>query len=726
MLLGTLICLPSMAWNPAGNTIRTRWAKEVTPDNVWKSYPRPQLKRQEWQNLNGLWKFSITNSNTTKEHVEFNEEILVPFSVESSLSGICKPVLPEDRLWYRKDFTLEPGLTEKNIILHFGAVDYECDIWVNGKYAGNHKGGNNPFSFDITRFIKGHGKQILEIKVSDPTDTESVTRGKQQLHQKGIWYTPVSGIWKTVWLEAVADRHIESIRPETDIYNGKVNFNIKSTGKGNEMVEVEVFDKGTSIAKTISSISGQITVTVPDHICWTPQTPKLYTVRLKLGAGGKVYDEVESYFAFRKVSIVEDNAGYKRIGLNDKPLFQFGTLDQGWWPDGLLTPPSERAMLWDMLELKKMGFNTIRKHIKVEPELYYYYADSLGLMIWQDMVSGFATGKTPRQTVGGGDAKDWDAPASHVQQWESELFCMIDQLGFYPSITTWVIFNEGWGQHNTVDIVKKVMDYDKTRIINGVSGWTDRKVGDVLDVHNYPMTSMILPANNGGRISVLGEFGGFGLPLQGHLWNPEMRNWGYKNIDGGLDLAANYSRVVYDLETLAAQGLAAAIYTQTTDVEGEVNGLISYDREIVKMPADYLHMINSRLYGIEGKRAISLVSDGQDGIKSRRMVEYDGASKEIELPVTLSGKKTFVSECSFMSYDVYENISLWLSMPGQVKVWLNGTLVFDRENRQTGKYNQYNISDYAAYLKIGSNTLRVELRSSADKNFRFDYGLRAF
>ena len=727
LLIGGILCSSLDASGSSDKTLKTRWSDEVSADNVWTSYPRPKLKRDLWQNLNGLWEYAITGVDADRKSVEYEGEILVPFAVESSLSGVRKPVFPTDRIWYSKEFVLSPEMKGRNIILHFGAVDYECELWLNGRFVGSHTGGNNPFSFDITRYINKSGAQKLEMKVYDPTDTESVTRGKQQLDQKGIWYTPVSGIWKTVWLEALPEKYIESVYPEADIYDGTVSFDILTNAKGDEVVEVEVFDNGSVIASRKVSVSEEIKLDVPDYKLWSPETPVLYDVRIRLEKNGKVLDEVNTYFAFRNVSIINDAAGYRRFALNDKVLFQYGTLDQGWWPDGLLTPPSEKAMLWDMVQLKNMGFNTIRKHIKVEPELYYYYADSLGLMVWQDMVSGFATERKKDEHVSANSSVDWNASPEHSEQWQSELFEMIDQLRFYPSITTWVVFNEGWGQHNTKEIVGKVSEYDRSRIIDGVSGWTDRGVGDLYDIHNYPVTSMILSENNGGRVSVLGEFGGFGLPLQGHLWNPDMRNWGYKNIEGGVDLMSSYSRVVYDLETLISQGLSGAIYTQTTDVEGEVNGLITYDREIVKIPVDYMHLLHNRLYHIDGVETVTLIPDARSKQSGLKNIIVQGQNFVAgEFPVMLKGKNVVRSEFEFYSEKEFENLSLWLDMPGKVKVWINGTKVFEQECRQSRHYNQYNISDYSNCLKIGKNEFVLELESSVAKDYRFDYGLKAF
>ena len=600
------------AASPKENRMKTVWADKVTSENVWQSYPRPQLQRSQWMNLNGLWQYAVTTQDTPKKEVKFEGQILVPFAIESSLSGVQRSFLPTEKLWYQRNFTLDDAWKGKTVILHFGAVDYECQVWVNNKLAGIHKGGNNPFSFDVTKLLRKGGSQLVEVAVIDPTDTESISRGKQQLEPKGIWYSPVSGIWQTVWLEAVNSTHILQVLPTADIHKKTVSLDISvAKAKGGEKVKVELLDEGKVVGTTEQKLASKIEMEVPEAVLWSPSSPKLYHLNIELLSQGQVIDQVKSYFAMREVSIRKDECGYQRICLNGDPIFQYGTLDQGWWPDGLLTPPSEEAMLWDMVQLKNMGFNTIRKHIKVEPEQYYYYADSLGLMMWQDMVSGFSTERKDEEHIKPNAQTDWNAPASHTNQWQQEMFEMIDRLRFYSCITTWVIFNEGWGQHNTVEIVEKVIEYDKSRIIDGVTGWTDRGVGHMYDVHNYPSASMILPACNGNRISVLGEFGGYGWAIKEHLWNPGMRNWGYKNIDGAMALMDNYGRLVYDLETLIAQGLSAAIYTQTTDVEGEVNGLITYDRKVIKIPEGLLHIMHDRLYHVNPAKVITLVPDAQ-------------------------------------------------------------------------------------------------------------------
>jgi len=729
ILLSLLICLSSYAsWKPKGDKIKTRWADEVTPENVWQTYPRPQLQRADWKNLNGLWEFQVTDQSTKKNTVKYGNEILVPFAIESSLSGVAQTFSPTDKLWYRKEFTIDSSWKGKQTVLHFGAVDYECQVWVNNKLVGSHIGGNNPFSFDITKFLKGSGTQVLELSVTDPTDTESVTRGKQQLNQQGIWYTPVSGIWQTVWLEPVGKTNIQRVLPEANISRKSVTLNLDIAGlSGNETVKIKVLDDGKEVASVDQKVSSNIEISLSEVVLWSLETPKLYDLEISLVKNNKEVDKVKSYFAMREVSKQTDEYGSPRTYINNIPVFQYGTLDQGWWPDGLLTPPSEEAMLWDMVQLKEMGFNTIRKHIKVEPALYYYYADSLGLMIWQDMPSGFATERREVEHVKHLAENDWDAPAATAKQWWTELTEMIDDLRFFPCITTWVVFNEGWGQHNTREIVNKVMALDKTRIINGVSGWTDRDAGDMYDVHNYPNTAMKLPSQTNGRISVLGEFGGLGLPVSGSQWNPNMRNWGYKNIEGGVDLMSDYTRLIFDLETLIAQGLSAAIYTQTTDVEGEVNGLITYDRKVTKIPKEFLNIIHSRLYKVQPARTVDLIADAQTANSLQKEISIDGMQQRVAVPYSVSGKKEVYSKQEFNSDKAYENLSLFLNVRGKTTVWLNGVEILNvADSRLTRSYNQYNVSDFSNYLKKGKNILEIKVIHDNDNVMRFDYGLKAF
>lgn len=726
LCLGMTVQVSADGYAPVWGNIRTEWGEKVTPENAWRSYPRPQLRRDAWMNLNGMWNYAVTGQDVERTSVVYEGGILVPFAIESSLSGVKRTFTPEDKLWYSREFEVPVAWKGKNVLVHFGAVDYECSVWVNGKLAGSHKGGNNPFSFDITKCLKPRGAQKIEMCVTDPTDSESISRGKQCLNPKGIWYTPVSGIWQTVWMEAVNATRIRQVLPQADIVSKSVELTfLVDNAKGNEDISVKVYDNGTVVASRTGKAGDRITISVPDAVLWSPATPKLYDFEAVLSRGGKVQDKVSSYFALRKVDLKKDGYGYRRICLNDEPVFQMGPLDQGWWPDGLLTPPSEEAMLWDMVELKKMGFNMIRKHIKVEPELYYYYADSLGLMMWQDMVSGFSTARRCVEHVKPTAEADWDAPAEHSAQWQGEMFEMIDRLRFYPCITTWVVFNEGWGQHNTKEIVEKVIAYDTTRIVNGVTGWTDRKVGAMYDIHNYPLTSMILPDYNDDRISVLGEFGGYGWAINGHLWNPGMRNWGYQNIDGAMALIDNYGRSMYDLETLIAMGLSAAVYTQTTDVEGEVNGLMTYDRKVVKIPETLLHSMHSRLYRVKPAGTVTLVDDAQSDKKHEVSVSLNGASPVLKsLPLKIKKDDKAVAEVRFDTDRQFDNLSLWLNASGHVTVWLNGRQVLDNTIGQTRHYSQFNVSDYSDYLKVGENVLKVKVE--ATKPMDFDFGLRAF
>jgi hypothetical protein len=725
-----LFAATATEWNIKGDKITTEWADKVTPENVWQNYPRPQLKRSEWINLNGLWKYTVTSISVTEKPADFNDEILVPFAIESALSGVAKIFTPNDKLWYRREFKLNTGWKGKQIILHFGAVDYECEVWINGESVGTHRGGNNPFSFDITKYIKKNvDVQTIMLSVTDPTDKESISRGKQQLNQVGIWYTPVSGIWKTVWMEAVNPVRIDKLIPETDIIHNSVTLNFNYINiRGDEQLNIKITDQDKIIVSGKYPISDKITINIPNPVLWTPETPKLYAIDIELIKKNTTIDRVGSYFAMREVSSQKDENGYNRIFLNNKPIFQYGTLDQGWWPDGLLTPPSAEAMLWDMVQLKNMGFNTIRKHIKVEPDLYYYYADSLGLMLWQDMPSGFATARKETEQIRAVDEADWKAPEAVVSQWLMEINEMIDELRFFPCITTWVVFNEGWGQHNTKEMVGIVKQKDPKRIVNGVSGWTDRNVGDVLDIHNYPLTSMIYPAFTKDRISVLGEFGGLGLPIENHLWNPDMRNWGYKNFDGSAMLINDYAHLIFDLETLIAQGLSAAIYTQTTDVEGEVNGLISYDRKVIKIPPALLHTLHTRLYKVSSVKPKTLIADGQHEKQSRAII-LNGTEHNVETPYGVRGEALVVCKQDFTIDKIYQNLSLWLNVNGFTKIRINNVPVFEQQVRNTRHYNQINLSDYSYLLRPGKNLFEIEVKMTSNEraaSMNFDFGLTAF
>jgi hypothetical protein len=593
----TFLALPAVAsaadWKPAPAPLMTRWGKKVTPENAWREYPRPQLVRKEWQNLNGLWDYAITDKGAAKP-AKWDGQILVPFCIESALSGVGKHVTKDQNLWYSRTFEVPGGWKKQSVLLHFEAVDWEATVFVNGKELGTHKGGSDPFSFDISDALKA-GKNELVVRVWDPTDAGAQPRGKQVSKPGGIWYTPVTGIWQTVWLEPVnKPGHITDLKIETDIDKNEVTVAVGvSQTLGNTAYSVEVLD-GEKVVGKSGGLDFKHTIKVPGAKHWTPDAPHLYRLRVSVG-GMKVEsggDSVESYFALRKISAAKDEHGVMRLMLNNKPLFQVGPLDQGWWPDGLLTPPSDAAMKYDLEVLKKLGMNMLRKHIKVEPARYYRHCDELGLLVWQDMPSA---GMPSRGQFIAPNAKtDAKFAPADDKQFRAELKAMIDARRFFPCIVAWVPFNEGWGQHDTNEILKWTKQYDPTRLVDGPSGWTDRGYGDMKDMHKYPGPGMfpVMPK----RVSVLGEFGGLGLPLSGHLWK-ESNNWGYRTFKTTDELRAAYHRLMVALHPLIGQGLSAAVYTQTTDVEVEVNGLMTYDREIIKLDPVETAKWHKKLFG---------------------------------------------------------------------------------------------------------------------------------
>lgn len=715
--------------------IMTVWGERVTPENVWREYPRPQLKRDRWQNLNGLWEYAVVSKDANRPQ-QFDGEILVPFAVESALSGVGKSVSPEERVWYRKTFKIPAGWDDQNVLLHFEAVDWETAVWINGKQAGTHKGGSTAFSFDVTKFLK-KGEQELVVSVWDPTDTGTQPRGKQVLDPKGIWYTPVTGIWKTVWLEPVGKTAIRSVYPVADIDRNQVTLHTALSGtKGGEELRIKVLNDGETVAEKTLPFTGEVVLDIPSPQLWSPDSPELYQLELAVYRNNKPLDQVRSYFAMRKVSIVNDDQGFQRIQLNNETIFQYGTLDQGWWPDGLLTPPSAEAMRYDMEVLKEMGFNMLRKHIKVEPSLYYYYADSLGLLVWQDIVSGFETAKRSEQHVNWNDPNDWARPAESAAQFEFEMKEEIDQLRFFPSIVTWVIFNEGWGQYETKRVVDWSMAYDPTRIIDGVSGWTDRNCGHMIDAHQYPGPGMEPAALNPGRVVVLGEFGGLGLPVQRHLWNPNMRNWGYRTYTSEPELLTEYAKLIHNLLPLRYKGLSAAVYTQTTDVEGEVNGLMTYDRKVIKMDPDLLRILHAPLYSRAYKKITGLIPDAQAEKQSTlfsaetpekgwQTAPNTGGFKKAETPLTVSKGKSISAVSTFVLDEIPDGIALRILAFGNVKVYLNGNVVLDKRIISKRHYEDFNISEFSGYLRKGKNTLAIGT-GEFEAESALDFGLYCY
>ena len=573
----------------------TRWAKDVSPKNAHPEYPRPQMVRRDWQNLNGLWSYAITDQNATQP-AKWDGEILVPFPIESALSGVMKRVYETNRLWYRRTFTIPRGWKDKHVLLNFGAVDWSAHVFINGKEVGKHQGGYDGFSFDITAALKPKGEQEIVVSVWDPTDYGPRPRGKQVRNPHGIWYTPSSGIWQTVWLEPVATASIKSLRITPNVDEAAVSVEVVVARVGGMRPdfpvatdsEIQVLDGGKRVAQGSIKTEliweqetnhSQIKIAIPEPKAWSPESPHLYDLKVILRSGRKTVDEVQSYFAMRKISLAKDEAGRLRICLNNKPYFQLGPLDQGFWPDGLYTAPTDEALRYDIEVTKKLGFNMARKHVKVEPERWYYWCDKLGLLVWQDMPSGdkSAHWKGPS----GFDGEQMERTPESAEIYERELKALIAGRYNHPCIVTWVPFNEGWGQFDTVRILNLTKQLDPTRLVDGASGGNHFPAGDILDHHQYPGPG--LPPKVTDRAMVLGEFGGLGLPIKGHTWQAE-KNWGYRSFTNATDLTTAYVGLLEKLHPLVkSDGLSAAIYTQTSDVEIEINGLMTYDRAIVKM-----------------------------------------------------------------------------------------------------------------------------------------------
>ena len=589
-LWGALAVQLHAQWKPVEGRISTQWSEQVNPDNVLPEYPRPIMERTEWKNLNGLWDYAIIEKGKHTPSV-FDGKILVPFAVESSLSGVAKTVGAEKELVYRRSFDVPSSWKGKRVLLHFGAVDWKTDVWVNEVKVGSHTGGFTPFSFDITEALQGKNNTLM-VKVWDPTDKGYQPRGKQVSRPEGIWYTPVTGIWQTVWLEPVSESYIQDLRITPDIDNSLLSLKaLVKDATSKDLVEVKVFD-GQQLVAQGKSINGEcVQVAMPENAkLWSPESPFLYTLKVSLKQNGKLVDEVSSYAAMRKYSSKRDANGIVRLELNNKPLFQFGPLDQGWWPDGLYTAPTDEALLYDIQKTKDFGFNMIRKHIKVEPARWYTYCDKLGIIVWQDMPSGDCNPEWQnRKYFEGTEMKrSAESEACYRKEWKE----IMDALYSYPCIGTWIPFNEAWGQFKTPEIVEWTKQYDPTRLVNPASGGNHYTCGDMLDLHNYPAPELYL--YDAQRATVLGEYGGIGWVVQGHIWEPD-RNWGYIQFNSSKEVTDEYVKYAEKLYDLIPRGFSAAVYTQTTDVEVEVNGLMTYDRKVIKLDEKRVREINRKL-----------------------------------------------------------------------------------------------------------------------------------
>ena len=617
VLTAILTGLAASGYEKAKSPLVTTWGEKVTPENAWRGYPRPQMVRDAWTNLNGEWDYAVTSvTNTSGRPRIWDGKILVPFAIESALSGVGRLLNPDEFLWYTRTINCSPKPGER-ILLHFGGVDFRTMVFIGHTEVTDvpHEGGQTPFTLDITDYVRS-GNNELTVCVWDPTEDFINSRGKQSFKPRGCFYTRVSGIWQTVWMETVPETYIESYRCVTDIDRGEVRFDFKVVGRElDEEVEIDVFDGDTRIASVEKDINKPVTVRMPRGFkLWSPESPNLYTFKVRYER-----DSFSGYFGMRKFEKRKDPNGHLKFFLNNRPRFLMGTLDQGWWPDGLLTPPSEEAMAYDIKVLKDCGFNTLRKHIKVEPLQYYALCDRMGILVIQDLPSGSGS---PRDPINAATTARY-----HLQR--TELKEMMDALQHVPSIVMWCPYNEGWTQpgefltHSTLDFVRR---YDPTRLVNGPSGcwdwegghllpkgwkWENRvltahrpqgecEAADTVDMHLYRGPAMF--DANDRRVSFLGEYGGLGHPVEGHLWkvsNDGKGNWGYGGIEDTKTregLEKTYLDLLGKVEELARKGLGGAIYTQTTDVEIEINGVLTYDRKVLKFNPETLKAAHGRFY----------------------------------------------------------------------------------------------------------------------------------
>lgn len=580
----------------------SRWGKELDKEAVWQEYPRPNLVRDSYFNLNGEWDCCI-NSAAGVQPDEYNRKILVPFSPETALSGVEEILKPGMYLHYRKVFRLPEGFRKSRVLLHFGAVDQECKVFFNGILLGQHKGGYLPFQFDVTDVLQE--ENVLTLCVTDETEKSPLARGKQRVSKKGLlsslFYTPQSGIWQTVWMESVEEEYIEWIKI-TPLYDeSAVKIRVKATGE--QTAQIMITEKDKVVAQSQARPGSDCVIAIKDFHAWSPEDPFLYDVRIILGK-----DEVTSYFGMRKVSVGTDAKGILRFFLNNKPYFFNGLLDQGYWPESLMTPPCDEALVYDIKEQKEMGYNTIRKHVKVEVERFYYHCDRIGMVVWQDMPNGggeydmvFVAAlpnlvKHSERNISDSHYKLFKREDREGRrQYCRDLAGMVKHLYNHPCIATWVPFNEGWGQFDAGWVTEKLRSLDKHRLINQACGWFDQKGGDMYSIHNYGSHLTVAPQDD--RVVALTEYGGYACPVEEHI--ACKKKFGYKHYSSREALTAGY-RKLFEEDVLAnvERGLSAAIYTQVSDIESEINGVMTYDREVDKMDLDMVRQLNQELYQI--------------------------------------------------------------------------------------------------------------------------------
>jgi hypothetical protein len=723
MSVGTGNVFGQSEWVKQTAPVMTPWGEQLTANDVWKEYPRPSMKRQEWMNLNGVWQYF--KRSTIKYDYEsstklFSKAILVPFPVESALSGIMDKNFSGNRKsthMYRRTFTLPENFAENNILLHFGAVDWRCYVYVNGQLAGTHDGGSVPFFFDITPFLNNEkgAEQELQIAVWDPTDGGQ-PNGKQSVSPSGIWYTPNSGIWQTVWLEPVKPVHIVSYEPIPDIDNSCVSIKVKTSAPCN--VTLTVKDGNNKITEQTGASDQVFTLSIPSAKLWSPDEPNLYDLDITINEQGKEIDKVSGYFGMRKFSrAIAD--GKPCLLLNNKPLYLYGPLDQGWWPDGLLTPPSYEAMVYDLQVMKDLGMNMVRKHIKVENDLWFDWCNRNGLVVWQDMPSG----------CGGGLIGSLDYGMQNFYRENEEI---IDATRHHPSIGAWVVWNEGWGQYPELGMahtrrgVNSVMqaNHDPGRFVHAVTGWVDVEMGDFLDVHSYPAPNAASnPVNE--RIASCGEFGGINLFIDGHMWAGSDVN--YTTVDDADTYVNLYDRYTDRLQELQKEkGLWMSVYTQITDVEQECNGIMTYDRKVMKvspaqfdgMKAKIMRTINSRY---KGEITVVAAADENPNIQWKYTTtepQADWFATDYNASDWKTGKAGFGGggQTSWTSSDIWirrnfkvngidasqlNDLRLWLFHDEDAEIYINGKLAA----KVTGYNNGYGVWPL---LPEGLNSLKLD------------------
>lgn len=578
----------------------TPWGEALDREHPLPEYPRPQLRRNSYLNLNGIWEYAITK--TAEKPAAMQGEIVVPFSPETPLSGVGHILQPDEYLWYRRSVTLPEGFFRGGrLLLHFGAVDQRCTVWVNGQEAGSHTGGYLPFALDVTELIEGDAF-TLELRVTDPTDTGSLSRGKQRLKNTGIWYTPQSGIWQTVWMECVPENYLRSLRITPKPEENAVHIRLEADDPA--MAAVTICRDGGIIAEEQTDENGESTLTIPaeELRLWSPEDPFLYDAAITLAGG----DKVESYFGMRAFGIGKDEKGLPRLLLNGKPYFQNGLLDQGYWSDGYYTAPSDEALIHDIAEMKRLGFNMLRKHIKVEPLRWYYHCDRLGMLVWQDMMNGGESysplsiyvfsnlGLRVKDDRYRYFSRSDEAGRTHYYE---ELGQMIDLLYNTVSLALWVPFNEGWGQFDALKAAEFIRKRDDTRPIDHASGWYDQGGGDIKSIHWYFRPYHHKQPSKEQRPICLTEYGGYNCAVPGHCWG-EGAEFGYKKIADPAEFNRAFQKLMEEQIIPAKErGLAAAVYTQVSDVEGERNGLLTYDRKECKANEAIFRAVNAKLTG---------------------------------------------------------------------------------------------------------------------------------